>query len=224
MKNFILSFAAFAIIGCHQTHQTTRAAPSQNPETPTSASVVHSLERIVEQAVLCGLNMTHSKEATISSDGKTLILPPNKFISIAALESCQIGAINWKTIDSNQGELMDVNETHGLYLSHVIVSTSPSSYLAIVARIGTRENLISLPGAYIDNLNASARVESSFTYFPTNENRARISIDGKYAIPSGETSCDENAYPGIWNIQRNEKLHLSGESNESCAALFEQKR
>lgn len=223
MKTFIILLVALPIIGCRPTNQTTKISEiNKPPEGSATSAIINNQESIIEVAARCGLNIGSTKEIIISSDGKTLIYPPNKFISIADLESCHTKTIAWKTIDSSQGELMDINETQNLYLSHVIVSTSPSSYLAIVAKIGTRENLISLPGAYIEGLSTASKLESSFTYFPTNEQRARISIDGKYATPSGETSCNENTYPGIWNIQLNEKVSLSGDPNENCASLFSQ--
>nr|WP_147308969.1 hypothetical protein [Cupriavidus taiwanensis] len=169
--------------------------------------------------------------ASPSFDGSALIVSAYEYVSVKELLLCDRNPVNLKRIPSNVGSLVDVNLPHGVYLTVDLISISPLSFLATVARIGDSQSILDIPGSYNPSLPLRKLQEYGFSY---DESRARgkISPDGNYVAPNGEIDCSVHAYPGIWDIKGNRRVRVpksvdaqgDDAGREWCRSLFSNSR
>lgn len=97
-----------------------------------------------------------------------------------------------------------------------IVDVNPSAYLATVAHIGSSKNLVSIKGAYIAD--AKLRDLKKFAFGGSGDAGASIiSPDGRFVAPDGQLACMEDVYPGVWDIQKNQRVVST---DDVCSRLF----
>jgi hypothetical protein len=65
-------------------------------------------------------------------------------------------------------------------------------------------------------------VNEAFSYSENFILQPKISIDGKYASVVGDVDCSIDAYPGVWDIEKNRKIVFfkNFDVREKCNALF----
>ena len=162
-----------------------------------------------------------------SFDGSALIVSATEYVSVKELLACDHNPVKLLRIPSSVGSLVDINLAQKLYLAVDLISVSPLSFLATVARIGGSRSIVDIPGSYNSSLSLSQLQKFGFSY---DESRARgkISLDGNYVSPNGEINCGVHAYPGVWDIKHNrrvivpESVHVQGDDagTEWCRSLF----
>lgn len=164
-------------------------------------------------------------EAKLTFDNKAVITSDSEYVLLNDINRCSKEPVPAHKASDTAGFLVDVNAEHNIYMALLAVSTQPMSFVATVARVGSDMNLMSLPGAYVNGTSMEALTESAFAY-SGDEPRPKISPDGRYATPDGSIDCTENAYPGVWDLQRNKRVVFSetepgdGSSSSLCMALF----
>ncbi len=164
----------------------------------------------------CSLDVTPTS-AVESADGKAVIVSDRGFVLISDLATCRTEApIHVIQIPKGVGFLSDINVSKGIYVSLDFVSTRPTSYLATVAKLGSKKNLVDLDGAYISKKGVNKLQETAFTS-SGEAGSSTISPDGRYVAPNGQIDCSENAYPGVWDINKNKRVFLA---SDACNRLF----
>ncbi len=153
---------------------------------------------------VCPLGFSATR-AQPSSDGDALIVSDTEYIATKDLFSCDKVGPRRSSIPSTVGTLVDINIRKRVYLAIDPISTSPLSFLATVARVGTSRNLTTIPGSYVESLSLNQLQRYGFSYDESRA-RGRISLDGRYVSPNGEIDCGANAYPGVWDILKNRKV------------------
>jgi hypothetical protein len=157
------------------------------------------------------------ESADVSFDKSAVIVSPRGYVTTQALEQCSSDVtLRISKIPDHVGTLSDINIKNRIYVALDLSSVRPLSWLAVVARIGSVKNMVTLPGAYIPGRSRSILKRQAFTS-TGDERMAIISPDGKYVSPSGAMSCDQHAYPGVWDIQKNRRVITD---DASCAQLF----
>ncbi|MBO4120778.1 hypothetical protein J5T34_08505 [Cupriavidus gilardii] len=103
------------------------------------------------KALVCELGFK-ADSAEPSSDGAALIVSDTEYVLIEDLSRCEQARPSKKRIPAAAGTLIDLNINKGIYLSIDSISTTPLSFLATIARIGTSRNLVDIPGAYVPSM------------------------------------------------------------------------
>ena len=165
----------------------------------------------------------------LSSDGKAVIVTNNKYVLLSDIKACDKKRVNIFSTPASSGDLKDVNVDEKIYLALDFVSTQPFTYLATVARFGSRKNIVNLPGAYISGMRVQRLQKNSFSY----TQQPRISRDGRYVSPDGEFNCKTDGYPGVWDLKTRKRLMIQStesdfsdrqhdeEISSKCRELFE---
>lgn len=157
-------------------------------------------------------------QARLSSDGSALLISTNSYVSSSDLMKCSSTlSIHASHIPDEIGALADVSLLGGIYIGMIPVSFQPLSYLAVVAKIGSKKNLISLPGAYIDATPVEELQKTAFFYDEQAGPFPLISKDGRYVAIDGNPNCSVDSTPGVWEIRSNRKVVLS---IADCTRLF----
>ncbi|NIE83520.1 MULTISPECIES: hypothetical protein [unclassified Burkholderia] len=156
-----------------------------------------------------------------SHDESALIVSERGYVPISKIEACTEGTpLHTEQIPAGVGVLSDINLSQGIYVALDFVSTAPTAYLATVAKVGSRKNLVSMDGSYIEGKNISYLQKRAFTS-SGDAGASMISPDGRYIAVDGNTDCGEDAYPGVWDIEKKTRV-ISNAKN--CSALFHIKR
>lgn len=159
--------------------------------------------------------------ARLSFDKSAVIVSDTSYLAMSDIRNCNGRRLVPKEIDTSVGTLVDVNGSAKLYLTLDVISTAPLAYLATVARFGSRRNLVSLPGAYVEGKTLSELQEHGFSYDP--DEPPRIAPSGRYVSPSGAPDCSPYAFPGVWDLENGVRVSFSGQATtiqERCDALF----
>jgi hypothetical protein len=155
--------------------------------------------------------------AVESYDKSAVMVSGTGYVLTQELLHCQADrAVRVHSIPSKVGVLSDINVSKGIYIALDFVSTQPFSYLATIARIGSSKNLVSINGAYV----AGRKLDDlkKFAFGGSGEAGTSItSPNGRIVAPNGQVDCTDDAYPGVWDIQRNKRIIAT---DEACAALF----
>lgn len=156
-----------------------------------------------------------------SYDKSAVMLSERGYIEKNQLYTCVLGqVVHVSLIPEGVGILSDINISKNIYVALDFVAVQPVMYLATVAHIGTKKNLVSMKGAYISGKKASRSAKNAFVSDGA-AGSSIISPDGRYVAPNGKIRCGEDAYPGVWDIVENKRIIVD---DESCSALFSLKR
>lgn len=159
------------------------------------------------------------EKAQLSHDGSAVILSDVAYIPVSQLTVCGDQPVVVKKISDKVGFLVDINLSAGIYMSLEVVGTSPLSFVAIVAKLGSTKNIVSLPGARTLRKNMNVLKEQAFPYDETKS--GILAKDGRHASPAGVPDCSPNAYPGVWNLKMNKRVVLTGDdADRQCRELF----
>jgi hypothetical protein len=163
-------------------------------------------------------NLDKTPVYTIESHDKSAIIISGRgYVLVSDLDSCRHGGtVHVHMIPDNVGILTDINISKGIYVAVDFVSTGPVLYLAIVARIGSSQNLVSLKGAYIQGEESSKLQEYAFSG-SGEAGMSIISPDGNFVAPDGNIECREDSFPGVWDIKKNHRVIMT---DNACTALF----
>ncbi|MEM5405430.1 hypothetical protein [Paraburkholderia unamae] len=157
--------------------------------------------------------------AVESADGQAVIVSERGYVLMSDLKKCRAGsALHVAEIPKGVGFLSDINVSKAVYVSLDFVSTQPMTYLATVARIGSKNNLVNLDGAYIAAKSINQLKKTAFSA-SGDAGSSTISPDGRYVAPSGQIDCSKEAYPGVWDIANNKRVFVEP---EACNDLFKQ--
>lgn len=164
-----------------------------------------------------------------SSDGAALIVSDTEYILMEDLSRCGQARPSRRSIPA-AGTLVDLNIKRGIYLSIDLISTTPLSFVATIARIGTSRNLVDIPGSYVPSMPLEQLQKYGFTYDGSRA-KGRLSVDGRFASPNGEIDCGPDSYPGVWDIGANRKVVAPPDVQEHgaegiadwCRGLFSRK-
>jgi hypothetical protein len=162
-------------------------------------------------------------QAKLSFDQSAVIVSANGYIPTERLLECDQSPLVISKVSAIAGMLVDINVKKRVFVSLSVVSTQPMSYLATVSRIGATKSVISLPGAYVARDSALKQRRQAFVYSDDGGPAAKISLNGRYVAANGSIDCAADAYPGVWDIQRNRKVIIIEElapRNKKCEALF----
>lgn len=155
--------------------------------------------------------------AVESFDKSALIVSETGYVSTRDLKECTAnGVVHISHISEKAGILSDINLSKGIYVSLDFVTVQPYTWLATVARIGSTRNLVSLNGAYKVGKSLKQLQKHSFGG-SGDAGTSLISPSGRYVSPSGEMTCAEDSYPGVWDIETNKRVTMD---ESSCSALF----
>ncbi|WP_183031796.1 hypothetical protein [Cupriavidus sp. UME77] len=148
----------------------------------------------------------------LSSDRELVIVSGTSYIPVDKLMRCEPEVVvHAKKAAPHVGFLSDVNLRAGIYASLVPVSLNPMSFLAVVAKIGSDKNIVSLPGFYMAGMRSSRmRREASPNVLPV------ISLDGRYVSLSLH-SCGSNEYVDVVEIRSRKWTRIE---RASCEKLF----
>lgn len=161
------------------------------------------------------------QRARFSFDKSAVIVSDASFLRMSDILSCSGRPLIPTQIDPSIGILVDVNVSAKLFLTLDVVSTMPLAYLATVAKFGSKRNLVSLPGAYVEGLSLSDLQEHGFSYDP--DEPPRIAPNGRYVSPGGAPDCASDAYPGVWDLMEGKRVIFVGmerKVRDRCEALF----
>lgn len=164
----------------------------------------------------CALDAKPSS-AVKSFDEAALIVSERGYVPMSKIELCSDGTpVHVEQIPEGVGILSDVNISKGLYVALDFVSTQPSMYLATVAKIGSKQNLVGLDGAYIKGAKISDLKKKAFS--STGEaGSSTISLDGRYVSADGQNNCRGDSYPGVWDVKENKRVVLD---EKKCSDIF----
>ncbi|WP_244787184.1 hypothetical protein [Cupriavidus pauculus] len=169
---------------------------------------------------ICALD-NYPMYAIESYDKSAVMLSGRGYVGKNQLHTCALGqVVHVSLIPKGVGILSDINISKNIYVALDFVTVQPVMYLATVAHIGTKKNLVSMKGAYIPGKKASRSAQNAFVSDGA-AGSSIISPDGRYVAPNGKVRCGEDAYPGVWDIVENKRIIVDG---ESCSALFSPKR
>jgi hypothetical protein len=170
----------------------------------------------VDNNHVCLLDKT-PRYAVESYDKSAVMVSETGYVLRRDLLRCQSGrAVHVHLIPSNVGVLSDVNVSKNVYVALDFVSVRPMVYLATVAHMGSSKNLVSIHGAYPSGTRPSELTKFAFGG-SGNAGTSIISPDGRFVAPDGQIDCTDDAYPGVWDIQRNRRVK---NSDDNCAGLF----
>ncbi len=208
IRNYLLPVA---MLFCTSTH-----APLACAKTEYSINGSHISTSKNGRSSSCNLDITPTSSVE-SADGKAVIVSDRGFVLTSDLMTCRAETpIHVTQIPKGVGFLSDINVSRGIYISLDFVSTQPTAYLATVAKIGSKKNLISLDGAYINGKRVDQLQETAFTA-SGGAGSSTISPDGRYVAPNGQIDCSQDAYPGVWDIDKNRRVLLD---SDACHRLF----
>lgn len=164
----------------------------------------------------CLLDKT-PRYAIESYDKSAVMVSETGYVLMQELLHCKADrAVRVLSIPSKVGVLSDINVSKGIYIALDFVSTRPFSYLAIIARIGSSKNLVSINGAYVSGRKLNDL--QKFAFGGSGEaGTSIISPSGRFVAPNGQVECTDDAYPGVWDIQKNRRVIAT---DDACAALF----
>ncbi|MFL9903872.1 hypothetical protein PQR75_35655 [Paraburkholderia fungorum] len=168
------------------------------------------------QSRICQL--AHAPRFAVESFDKTaLIVSERGYVPVRSLEECNAAVpISISSIPRGVGVLADVNLTKGLYVALDYVNVQPFLYLATVAHLGSSKNLVTLNGAYVPRRKLSEQRRHAFNG-SGDAGSAIISPDGRFVAPTAAMNCTDDAYPGVWDISKNEHVLVDA---ASCSQLF----
>jgi hypothetical protein len=159
--------------------------------------------------------------AVESYDKSAVIVSEAAYVITSDLAHCQAArVVHVFSIPSNLGVLTDINISKGIYVALDFVSVQPFAYLATVARIGSRRNLVSMKGAYLAGQKLSDLKKYAFGG-NADAGTSIISPNGRFVAPDGRIACTKDAYPGVWDIHRNQRVVTT---SDACSALFRSTR
>lgn len=157
-------------------------------------------------------------QVRLSTDAQSLIISGNGFLPLNRLENCNEAPLHVQLTPESGGLLQDVNLAKSLYLGLIPVTTQPMAYLAVVARLGSSANTISMPGALVDSQSIAQQQRQAFSYADDIGPFAMISPDGRYVDPSGRLDCSADAYPGVWDLVAKRRVVVEGNPRARAAA------
>ncbi|WP_157651078.1 hypothetical protein [Burkholderia ubonensis] len=156
--------------------------------------------------------------AVASYDRSAVIVSEQGYVKKNDLDNCQPGIpVRVHFIPDRVGFLSDINLRKNIYVALDFVNTRPFLYLATVAHVGSSKNIVMLNGAYISGKPLSQLRMHAFNA-SGEAGASLISPDGRYVAPDGVVSCTDDAFPGVWDIEKNKKVVLN---ENSCSALFD---
>lgn len=163
----------------------------------------------------CRINAALENATPAFNWNKTIITLGNvEYVSVTSVINCAGGVAPIERIPDKAGTVTDVNIASGLYLSVAVVSSSPLAYTALVAKLGSREPVANFPGMYSAAKSTSRVLKESFIYLDSRP--GRISPDGRYVSVDGSMRCTREAYPGVWDLKRRQKVVRE----TGCESLF----
>jgi hypothetical protein len=163
----------------------------------------------------CRINTELESATPVFNWNKTIVTLGNvEYVSVASVINCVGGIAPIQRIPDNAGTVTDVNIASGLYLSVAVVNSSPLTYTALVAKLGSRQPVANFPGMYSTAKSTSRVLKESFTYLDSRP--GRISPDGRYVSADGSMRCTPEAYPGVWDLKRKQKVVREN----GCESLF----
>lgn len=113
------------------------------------------------------------------------------------------------------GFVVDVNLKKKIYLALDVVTAGTFSYAATVSNLGDRRPLANFPGMYNPEKSMEKIQEEGFGY--DESSLGRISPNGRYVSADGSMACDISAHPGVWDLQRKQKVVRA----DGCEKLFD---
>lgn len=184
----------------------------------TAGTSIHAV--IGGQTMQCTLDVTPSY-AVVSADRRALIVSERGYVPLSDLQACRSGTpVRVREIPTGVGFLSDINVAKGVYVALDFVSTQPTLYLATVAKIGSKKNMVTLDGAYVGGKGVHQSQRAAFSA-SGDAGSSVISPDGRYVAPNGQIDCGDDAYPGVWDIEANKRVTVDG---DACNALFAAKK
>jgi hypothetical protein len=146
------------------------------------------------------------ERVVLSFDETVLMISDAGYVKVDDLLTCESFLPRVHFIPPKMGYLVDFNSRKNRYITLIAVSASPTSYLAFIGESMRRKNLVSLPGAYDKKKTRKVMVNEAFSYSENSIMQPKISIDGKYASVEGDVDCSIDAYPGVWDIEKDRKI------------------
>jgi hypothetical protein len=193
------------------------AAHANNHFTLVNNIIVASVDG---QTKRCILDATPAY-AVESADGQAVMVSERGYVSISDLKDCRTGAsIHVSEIPEGVGFLSDINLPKGIYIALDFVSIQPNLYLATVARVRTKRNLVTLSGAYVGR-KANGQLDSAAFSASGDAGSSVISSNGRFVAPNGQIDCSRDAYPGIWDIRKNKRVFMN---KNACDDLFQRNK
>lgn len=209
MKIYKLGAAALVAVTVHAQAQT---LDSVRYVRTTGMLVLTSADHTERQ---CRVDTEVRDVTPVFNWNKTIVTLGNvEYVSVASVINCTGGVAPIERIPEKAGTVKDVNVAKGLYLSVAVVSSSPLTYTALVAKLGSRQPVADLPGMYSATKSMSRVLKESFTYLDSRP--GRISADGRYVSADGSMRCTPEAYPGVWDLKRKQKVVRK----DGCESLF----
>lgn len=149
---------------------------------------------------------------------KSIVLLTNiDYVTSEELRACESGSVQPSHIPDQVGFVVDVNPKAKMYLALDVIAASPPSYIALVAKLGSRKPVASFPGMYSAKKSMEKMQEEGLGY---DENSpGRISPDGRYVSVDGSMNCDKGSFPGVWDLTTKKLV----EGNPDCSSLFDGK-
>jgi hypothetical protein len=145
-------------------------------------------------------------EVKISSDQRSLIVSGTSYISGRDMMNCTRG-LPLKAVKAapHIGFLSDVNLNAKIYASLVPVAVGPTSFLTVVARLGSDRNLIRRPGFYRAGAKRETLLsEASVSVSPT------LSIDGRFvSLDLHSCDFDDRDRVSVVEIKTGNSINLS---------------
>jgi hypothetical protein len=155
--------------------------------------------------------------AVKSFNEQAVIVSDRGYLSVESLQNCRKDVpIRVSLIPDGVGYLADINISKKIYVALDFVSTRPFLYLATVAHIGSKKNLLTVDGSYIRGRNVSALKVHAFSA-SGEPGSAAISPDGRFVAPNSQILCTADAQPGVWDVLRNRRVVTN---DDACVALF----
>ncbi|MDR5794897.1 hypothetical protein QCE49_16100 [Caballeronia sp. LZ008] len=159
--------------------------------------------------------------AVVSFDKSALIVSDTGYVNMRDLKQCSVSdVVHVSHIPEKVGVLSDINLPEGIYVSLDFVTVRPYTWLATVARIASTHNLVSLNGAYIKGKSIKDLQKHSFGG-SGDPGTSIIAPSGRYVSPTGDATCSEDSYPGVWDVKENKRVITD---QISCSALFSTER
>ncbi len=209
MRNYKWWATALAAVTVHahaQPPDSVRYVPS------TRILVITNADHTEKQ---CRINTELVNATPVFNWNKTIVTLGNvEYVSVASVINCAGGIAPIERIPDKAGTVTDVNIANGLYLSVAVVSSSPLTYTALVAKLGSKLPVANFPGMYNASKSTSRLLKESFTYIDSQP--GRISPDGRYVSVDGSMRCTPEAYPGVWDLKRKQKVVREN----GCESLF----
>jgi len=148
----------------------------------------------------------------LSSDRQAIIVSGTSYILVYDILSCDRNNVaHTKKAAPRVGFLSDVNIKSGIYASMIPVSANPMGFVALVAKIGSDESLINLPGFYRKGVKKNQFLKEA----STNVN-PKISKNGQF-ISLDLYDCGSGEYVDVVDVLAEKWLKLD---RDSCQRLF----